>query len=114
MEARIFQNDAKYESRWDKHLKTITVAKRRTVSNVPNALPIHSALYLTGPKHQELELKEVAQREEAGVAEPTVTDYASPIVLIPKIDGSLHFCRDYRLLNAVTVRDSYLTPRMDE
>ena len=49
-----------------------------------------------------------------GVIEPANTDRASPVVLVPKTDGSLRFCIDYRILNAMTVRDAYPIPRMEE
>ena len=36
------------------------------------------------------------------------------MVLAPKQDGTLHFYFDDRRLNAMTVRDAYTIPRMDE
>jgi predicted aspartyl protease len=40
--------------------------------------------------------------------------YASPVLFVKKPDGSLRFCIDYRKLNALTKKDSYPLPRIDE
>ena len=50
----------------------------------------------------------------AGVIEPAMPEWASPLVFVPKKDGNMQFCVDYWKLNAVTVRYSYPLPRMDE
>ncbi len=67
------------------------------------------------PKHK----KKVVQEElkamlDLGVIEESHSDWASPIVLVPKTDGSVQFCVDYMKVNAVSKFDAYPMPRVDE
>uniref|UniRef100_H3B9Z4 ribonuclease H n=1 Tax=Latimeria chalumnae TaxID=7897 RepID=H3B9Z4_LATCH len=51
--------------------------------------------------------------ERERVIEPSTSAWSPPIVL-KKNDGSTYFCIHYRKLNAITTKDSYPLPRMDD
>ena len=51
---------------------------------------------------------------EAKVVRPSTCEWASSFVVVPKKDGLPRFCVDYRRFNAVTKKDSYPIPRMED
>ncbi len=52
--------------------------------------------------------------KELGVIEPSMSEWSSPMVIVPKKDGSLHVCIDFRKLNAQSKFDAYPMPRVDD
>ena len=103
----------KHRQMWDGHLGRVAATEHR-IDLIPGAKPVHSQPYRAGPRARDIESQEVGRMLKAGVIEPASTEWASPVVLVPKPDGFMRFCVDYRKVNAMTTRDTYPLPRMDE
>jgi len=79
----------------------------------PNNLPL-SPLY----KHTTEELETlkawIDENLKKGWIAPSYASFGAPILFIRKSTGALRLCVDYRKLNAITRKDGYPLPRIDE
>ena len=67
------------------------------------------------PLHRRGEVKEhIEQLLNAEVITPSNSPLAAPIVVVRKPDSSIRLCVDYRQLNAITKKDAFPMPRVDD
>ena len=80
----------------------------------PGAAPPNKAPYrLTVEQQNELK-KQLETLLSKGYIRPSVSPYGAPVLFVPKKDGTLRMCVDYRALNKITVRNSFPIPRIDD
>jgi hypothetical protein len=101
----------RYSHLWDSKRLGVLHGTRNRIET--RGSPVFQHPYRAGPNARQAEKEEVDRMLQLGVIEPSTAEWASPVVLIPKPDGSIRFCVDYRKLNALTARDVYPLPRMD-
>lgn len=69
-------------------------------------------------RQTEAQLKEIKKYIEEytdkGFIEASSAPFAAPVLFVPKPNGTLRFCVDYRKLNAITKKDRYPPPLIDE
>ena len=89
-------------------------------SLIPHSISLTSEKVIRQPfrrihPHRVPEVKTMIQEMvDQQIIRPSKSAYASPVVIVTKKDGSLRLCIDYRKLNAVTIKDSFPLPRIDE
>ena len=75
---------------------------------------VHIRPYRIPEARRVIAKKEVREMLRMGVIEPSTSEWSSPIVLVPKADGSMRLCNDFRGVNAISTFDAYPMPRVDE
>ncbi len=86
---------------------------RHDIKTPPGVIVKQRPYRIPEARRQAIE-EEIQQMLKLGVIEPSHSPWSSPIVLVPKPDGTLRFCNDFRRLNEVSEFDGYPMPRVDE
>jgi hypothetical protein len=81
---------------------------------MPGAQPQFRPIYRLSQVETEEVIKQVKLLLELGFIEPSSSPWGAPILFAAKKDGTLRMCIDYRALNAVTVKNRYPLPRIDD
>ena len=79
-----------------------------------DASPIASHPYRVPDRLKENVRLEIEKLVDLGILVPSFGPWASPIVPVPKPDGSIRICADYRKLNSVTQSDPYYMVTLEE
>lgn len=77
-------------------------------------VPIYQHPYRKSMRERMAIREEIAKMLKARIIRASQSPWSSPVVMIPKKDGSHRFCVDYRKLNKITDQDPYPMPRIDD
>ncbi|XP_068233540.1 uncharacterized protein [Palaemon carinicauda] len=80
----------------------------------PGTRPIRQHYYRTSLEKQQRMKEEVSYLLKNGLATRSTSAWASPCLLVPKPNGKVRLCTDFRQINNVTIKDSYPLPRIDD
>ncbi|SPC61973.1 related to pol protein [Ustilago sp. UG-2017b] len=81
---------------------------------VEGSKPPQGPLYLKGPKEMSELRRYLEENLEKGFIRPSKSPARSPVLFVPKKDGGLRLCVDYRGLNEITVKNRAPLPLIEE
>ncbi|GBG78041.1 hypothetical protein CBR_g25976 [Chara braunii] len=80
----------------------------------PGSRTPKGAVYRMSPRELEELRKQLDELLEKGWIRPSSSPFGAPVLFVPKKEGELRMCIDYRGLNAITVKNAEPLPRIDD
>jgi hypothetical protein len=91
--------------------------KRNVVHPIPlepGTKPVYRPMYRLSPEEKEECEKQVKDLLEKGLVQPSNSPWGAPILFVPKPNGKLRMCCDFRMLNRATIKNKFPMPRIDD
>ncbi|CAA0811648.1 Uncharacterized mitochondrial protein AtMg00860, partial [Striga hermonthica] len=85
-----------------------------TIDLVPGADPVSKAPNRMAPKELQELKAQIQELLNLGFIRPSVSPWGAPVLFVKKKDGTMRMCLDYRELNALTVKNKYPLPRIED
>ena len=82
--------------------------------NTGDAKPVAQRMYKLRYSWREPVKEELDSMLQKGIIRKSYSPWASPLLCVPKPNGKLRLCGDYRALNEATVSHQYALPRLDD
>jgi hypothetical protein len=85
-----------------------------TIDLEPGSAPVMGPISRLAPNELEELRKQLEELLDKQLIEPSSSPYGAPVLFVKKKDGTMRMCIDYKKLNAMTIKNSYPLPRIDD
>ena len=75
-----------------------------TIDLIPGTRPIKQRPYRLPLAKRQAAESEIQAMADRNLIEPSNSPWSSPVIIVPKKNGEIRFCIDYRKLNEVTIK----------
>ena len=75
--------------------------------DIGDAKPVKQYAYRVNPQKRKLLQQKVTYMLDNGLIEPNHSAWSLPCLLVPKLEGSVRFCTDFRKVDALNKADSF-------
>ncbi|GBG76310.1 hypothetical protein CBR_g22058 [Chara braunii] len=104
---------AKYPDLFEEPTGVVEREVVHAIEIIPGSSIPKGRIYRMSPGELDELRRQLKELIEKGWIRPSVSPYGSPVLFVPKKEGTLRMCIDYRGLNAITVKNIEPLPRID-